>query len=280
MNIQFIKYFVVLSEIQNFTKAAEKMFVVQSTFSAGIKKLEEHFDCKLFYRDNRNVSLTKEGEKLLPKAKQLLAQWNSIETELKNPEATILRIGVLSDLISDAFVPILKSFRELYGHIKVEITDNERESLVEKLVKQELDAVFIENEHVDKNTYEKKLVYSEKLEIAVPENHFLASKEQLELKSINRLPFIERCNCKLFNEVQDAFIERQIEIEKVFSARTNETAASLVNSGLGITLLARTEKQIEGVKFIPISDANFVREIILIWKKDNTSKALEIFLKI
>ncbi|GAB7089718.1 LysR family transcriptional regulator [Marinifilum fragile] len=278
MNIQFIKYFVVLSETQSFTKAAEKMFVVQSTFSAGIKKLEEHFDCKLFHRDKRNVSLTKDGEALLPKAKQLLSLWNSIENDFENSEVKSIKIGVLDDLISDAFVPMLKSFKELHGHIKVEILDAAKDILVGKLVKQELDAIFIDDEHIDKNDFEKKLVYEEKLEIAVPTNHFLSNKEQLELKAIHQLPFIERCNCKLFKEVQTTLDERQIKLEKVFSAKTNETAASLVNSDLGITLLARPEKEIEGVKFIPICDADFVREIVLVWRKDNKSKALDFFI--
>lgn len=127
-----------------------------------------------------------------------------------------MNIGVLSDLISDAFVPMLKNFRELHGHIKVEIIDHERDILVEKLVKQELDAIFIDDEHIDQNHFEKKLVYEEKLEIAVPTNHFLSNKEQLELKSIHQLPFIERCNCKLFKDVQSALDERQIKLEKVF----------------------------------------------------------------
>lgn len=110
--------------------------------------------------------------------------------------------------------------------------------------------------------------------------HFFDTKEQLELKAIHQLPFIERCNCKLFNEVENAFAEQQIEIEKIFSARTNETAASLVNSGLGITLISKPEKQIDGVKFIPIIDADFVREIVLVWKKNNNSVSLKSFVAI
>ena len=55
MNLQFVKYFAALAEVGNFTQAAEKVHVVQSTFSTGIKKLEQQLNCKLFYRDNRQV---------------------------------------------------------------------------------------------------------------------------------------------------------------------------------------------------------------------------------
>lgn len=280
MNLQFVRYFVALAETKNFTHAAEKVFVVQSTFSAGIKKLEDHLGCQLFYRDKRNVGLTNEGVKLLPKAKQLLSLWNSVESEFKHTESKTLKIGVLTDLINDAFVPILKSFKELHGHINVSITDDVRDLLVEKLVKNNLDAIFIEEEHIDETNFSKKLIYTEKLEIAVPENHFLANKDQVELKAISKLPFIERCNCKMFSEVEKTFANRKIEIDTVFSARTNETAASLVNSGLGITLLSKPEKRIDGIKFIPICDANFERQIILIWKRDNNSTALHNFISI
>lgn len=67
--------------------------------------------------------------------------------------------------------------------------------------------------------------------------------------------------CILLYEIHSALDERDIIFEKNFTTKTNETTASLFNSDLGITSLVQPKKK-EGVKFIPISNANFVREIV------------------
>ncbi|WP_430817263.1 LysR family transcriptional regulator [Carboxylicivirga sp. RSCT41] len=280
MNIQFIKYFVVLAETQNFTKAAEKMYVVQSTFSAGIKKLEEHLDCQLFYRDKRNVRLTSEGFTLLPKAKKLLSLWGAIESEFLHSEDRVLRIGVISPLIPDAYVPQLKSFQDIFGQFKVHITEDKKAQLYEKLSKGDIDCIFIEDEKVDEKLYDKRLVYEEVLDIAVPVSHPLAIKDKLELKALDKMPFIERCNCALFNEVQEAFTAKEIDVTPVFTAHSNDTVSALVNSGVGISLMSKPNKAIDGVKFISISDASFKRKIIFVWRRDNDSVALSNFLSV
>ena len=280
MNLQFIKYFIVLAETKNFTKAAEKMYVVQSTFSSGIKKLEEHLDCQLFYRDKRNVNLTPEGSALLPKAKKLLSQWNVIESEFTNTDQKILHVGILNNIFFDAIIPNFKSFQELYSQYQVQITEENKDSLLEMLQKEKLDGVYIENEPIDENIFENKMVYEEKLDVALPLNHPLALKNQLNLKALNGLPFIERCNCSLFNEVEEAFTENDIKTIPVFKANNDDTVTSLISSGIGISLLAKPSKPVEGIKFIPLNDADFKRQIIFVWKKDRISKALQNFLSV
>ncbi len=280
MNLQFIKYFIVLAEIKNFTKAAEKMYVVQSTFSAGIKKLEEHLDCQLFYRDKRNVNLTPEGFALLPKAKKLLSQWNTIESEFTNTDQKILQIGILNNILFDAIIPNFKSFQELYGQYQVQITEENRDSLLEMLEKEKLDGIYIENGSFDESIFKSRMVYKEKLDVALPNNHPLAEKSQLSLKALDGLPFIERCNCALFNEVEEAFSENGIKTIPVFKANNDDTVTSLISSGIGISLLSKPSKPIEGIRFIPLSDADFKRQLIFVWKKSHNSKALQNFLSV
>jgi DNA-binding transcriptional LysR family regulator len=280
MNIQFIKYFVVLAETQSFTKSAEKMHVVQSTLSAGIKKLEEQLDCQLFFRDKRTVRVSNEGMILLPKAKQILTLWSSIESEFLHNEAKVLRIGVLTSLLADAYVPLLKSFQDLYGQFKVHITEDLRNNLFNQLEQGELDGIFIESEMINKSAYNSRMVYEEKLDIAVPVNHHLAGKEKLELSALHEMPFIERCNCPLFEDVHEAFSKRSIQTSSVFTAHSNDTVTALINSGIGVSLLSKPVQLVDGIKFIPIADAEFIRKISLVWRKDNDSKALANFLSV
>ncbi|MCH2043930.1 MAG: LysR family transcriptional regulator [Saprospiraceae bacterium] len=281
MNLQFIKYFITLAEYRNFTKAAEKNFVVQSTFSTGIKKLEEVLDCQLFYRDKRNVNLTKEGEQLLPKAKELLSLWNSIEISFREDQVKMLKVGILNTIHhTDIVVPILKNFRELYKAYQFELIEDTQASLLERLKKNELDVVFVQEEDLGTNIFSKRFVYEEKLEVLLPASHELHNKSKIKLSELDNLSFIKHGNCVLNHQVEEQFRERGLELNEIFTVQHSEMLISLVSSNMGISLMAKPQSHSNLITFVPIADAEFKRDIILVWKNNNESKALKCFLTV
>ncbi|WP_291724821.1 LysR family transcriptional regulator [Bernardetia sp.] len=279
MNIQFLKYFITLAETQNFTQAAEKNNVVQSAFSSGIKKLEETLNCKLFFRDKRNVRLTKEGEILLPQAKSILSIWYDMETKFVAEQAKVLNLGVLDVLDFDEIVPMMKSFNELYGSYKINLIEGDTEVLCEKLLKEKLDAVFIKSIPTEKKLA-YKIITEDKMVIGVPQTHSLAQKKEIDLSAIHQLPFIQRNNCNLYDEIQEVFSQKNIAPNIIFSANGDEVAKSLVASGLGITMLPKPKKELEGICCVSIKDVDFKRKIVLAWKKENVQNALKNLLSV
>ena len=59
--VQLETFFSVITH-KNFTKAAEALNVSQPTASARVKNLESELGCKLFDKDGKNVTLSKEGK--------------------------------------------------------------------------------------------------------------------------------------------------------------------------------------------------------------------------
>ena len=82
MEIRQLKYFAALAKYQNFTKAAQELYISQPTLSQQISALETSLGCSLFYRSKRMVALTAAGEALLPKAEQLIEYYNQCLDEL------------------------------------------------------------------------------------------------------------------------------------------------------------------------------------------------------
>ena len=68
-----LRSFVAIAETGSFTAAANLVFRTPSAVSMQIKKLEELLGVTVFLRDARQVTLTGEGERLLPYARRLLA---------------------------------------------------------------------------------------------------------------------------------------------------------------------------------------------------------------
>lgn len=281
MNLQYFKYFITLAEHKNFTKAAEKNFVVQSTFSAGIKKLEEILDCKLFYRDKRNVSLTKEGEQLLPKAKEMLTLWNNIETSYKSEQFKTLTIGVQNNIYhADVVMPVLKNFKTLYPSCAVELIEGLPEQLIDKLRKDELDVIFAQDTDLESDVFAKSLVHEENVQVLLPASHELQNRKKIKLEELDGLPFIEHANCILTREVEKEFQEKNYHFNTVFSAQNTDILTSLVAANMGISLMPKPKSHIDSLIFVPLADAQFKRRIMMIWKHSNQSQALKHFLSV
>lgn len=72
MDTQTLRTFLTVSTLKSFTQTAEALFVAQSTVTNRIADLERELGKKLFIRDKKNISLTKEGELYLTYAKRIL----------------------------------------------------------------------------------------------------------------------------------------------------------------------------------------------------------------
>lgn len=128
-------WFLTLADSRNFTKAAAKLGVAQSTLSHSIKRLEAHLGLRLLTRTTRSVALTEAGERvrdaLAPRIADIDADIAAIMSLRDKPSGTI-RI-TLSDYALDSVVwPKLRQVLLDYPDINVELnSDNGFRNIVE-----------------------------------------------------------------------------------------------------------------------------------------------------
>lgn len=72
LDVQSLRSFIKVGETKSFTRAAEALSLTQPAISQQIKRLEDLLGVVLFARENRQVLLTLEGEKLLGYAKDIV----------------------------------------------------------------------------------------------------------------------------------------------------------------------------------------------------------------
>ena len=65
MSIRALRYLIALADCLNFTRAADRCSVTQSTLSIQLRKLEDYLGVMLFERDRAHVALTADGKKVL-----------------------------------------------------------------------------------------------------------------------------------------------------------------------------------------------------------------------
>ncbi|AGK99821.1 LysR family transcriptional regulator [Desulfoscipio gibsoniae] len=126
MEIRQLKAFVAVAKLYSFTRAAELLDYAQSSITAQVGSLEDELSTKLFERLGRQVVLTKDGEKLLPYAEQIL-KLTSEAKELVSSSAVprgALSVGAVETLCS---VNICSSFTNRIIQLLSVKKANERE---------------------------------------------------------------------------------------------------------------------------------------------------------
>lgn len=96
LDLRQLRYFVAVAEELSFTRAAARLFVAQQAVSRDIRHLEARLGTPLFVRTTRRVTLTPEGQRLLVRARQLIALHDEIVEDVLAPSRPIL-IDLLSD---------------------------------------------------------------------------------------------------------------------------------------------------------------------------------------
>ncbi|WP_034727250.1 LysR family transcriptional regulator [Bacteriovorax sp. BSW11_IV] len=74
-----IKYFIVVSETCNITRASEKIGISQPALSYSIKRLEKEVGGELLIRLKNGMRLTKLGESFLTRARKLIVEWENVQ---------------------------------------------------------------------------------------------------------------------------------------------------------------------------------------------------------
>jgi len=144
LDMEFLRTFVAISDLGNFSRAAKKVHRTPSAVSMQIKKLEEVLNCSLFMRDARSVTLTQEGELLLGYARRILMMNNEVLSKLLVPEMNgTVRLGSPEDYGSRLLPIILQKFSETHPHVAVDVIIDSTQSLLDRMETGELDVTLI-----------------------------------------------------------------------------------------------------------------------------------------
>ncbi|QIZ78045.1 LysR family transcriptional regulator [Ferrimonas lipolytica] len=143
LKIELLNSFIAVAETGNLSKAAQRMCRTQSALSLKIKRLEESVGQTLLERDNRGVTLTDAGEKLLNYAYQLVALNNqAFDAMTEQPKPTLLRIGVPTDYVKwyleSGLIEFIREFTSIQLVIDTDVSGN----LISRLNNGEFDAII------------------------------------------------------------------------------------------------------------------------------------------
>ncbi|WP_420546813.1 transcriptional regulator GcvA [Curvivirga sp.] len=125
--LKSVRVFEAAARLLSFSKAADELHVTHGAVSQQIKILEEFYDTSLFIRSHARVSLTTEGQKLLPVTTEILDNLSKVTDEiLKSKTQETLTINLTSAFASHWLMPRLNSFQQQYPDITIRLAPSAR----------------------------------------------------------------------------------------------------------------------------------------------------------
>ena len=146
MNLEQLRSFIEVAQHGNFTRASERLHLAQPSLSRQIAALEHDLGAQLFRRARGGSTLTVAGESLLPLARRMLADADSVRRELgelAGLERGRVRLGATPTLCISLVAEVLMAFHAQYPAIELHLSEQGSRGLLDELAGGELDLALI-----------------------------------------------------------------------------------------------------------------------------------------
>jgi len=227
MDLKALRYFVAAVEKGSITAAAESCFIAQPSISTAINKLEAELSVTLLTRHKKGVEVTPDGAELYSEAKSLLNHAQSIKSRFfDRREKHVATIHVGPTIAFSYLKELIVKLRHFSPNLQFKITDSEAGADIR---------LTIERNVADNEEFIP--LWRDRYCLLVPNDHLLAHRDQILLTDLNLEPFIERSFCEHNQEFQHFLNLQKIELNTIAEVDNEEWAFSLVEMGLGMSIV-------------------------------------------
>lgn len=248
------KAFMYAADTGSFTKAAERLNYTPSGVSQLVGALENETGLTLLRRTRKGVTLTPDGEILLPAVREFLEKENRIyelAAEVKGLLVGSVTIAAYSSISTHWLPEVIRDFEQDYPQIEIRLMEGIRQEVTRWLDEKKADIGFLS--YQEPMPYEwTPLDYDEMLAV-LPKDHLYASKESYPLINCETDSFIMPALGR-DDDVVSLFERNGIKLNIHFTTLENFATMAMIEKGLGMSVMNNliTEKWNCDVVKIPV----------------------------
>ncbi|WP_141217733.1 LysR family transcriptional regulator [Bordetella genomosp. 7] len=243
MDLKQLRQFVVLSETLNISLAAQKLFLGQPALSVSLRKLEEEWGCQLFERTPRGMRLTMAGSAALEDARRALMHAHQARDKARlvaTGQAGTLKLGFIGSAMSTILPRLLAWFCLRHPQIRLEPLEHTNSIIVERVKSGDIDIGVVRLPIGDHPDLSIAHLQDDWLEVVMPRNHPLASRQQVTLCEVAGYPFIQytgEVHGGLSHIIEGLFQAEGHMPNVTHKAVQVQSVVGLVDAGLGLGIV-------------------------------------------
>lgn len=275
------KAFMYAADTGSFTKAAERLNYTPSGVSQLVGALENETGLTLLKRTRKGVTLTSDGEILLPAVREFLEKENRIyelAAEVKGLLVGSVTIAAYSSISTHWLPEVIRDFEQDYPQIEIRLMEGIRQEVTRWLDEKKADIGFLS--YQEPMPYEwTPLDYDEMLAV-LPKDHLYASKESYPLINCETDSFIMPALGR-DDDVVSLFERNGIKLNIHFTTLENFATMAMIEKGLGMSVMNNliTEKWNCDIVKIPVDPPSRITLGLAVPSYKQASTAVKRFIK-
>lgn len=181
MNIQHLRYFVVIAKCENISKASQQLLVSQPALSSVLQQLEDELQVRLFERQGKKIILNQSGRTFLQTAENVLRMLDGSVRHLRESISSMGQLHIGLHAVCPELFELIAAFCKEYPDAQVKLSKADSNIDNPELLPCDL-ALLTEHEC---GGYPNICISMRKIMYAIlPINHPLARRKTLKLKDL------------------------------------------------------------------------------------------------
>jgi len=272
VTLRQLRYFDALARHGHFGRAAEACAISQPALSMQIKEMEEALGGMLLERSARQVALTRFGEELVERVRDILRSVEELGDFARAAHdrfAGRLHIGMIPTVAPYLLPKIIGNLSRTYPELDIQVREALTPKLIQELAEGRLDTAILALP-VSEPSLTEVALFSEKFLLVRPREDERTPVPTSERLREMRLLLLEEGHC--FREQALSFCKKQLSAPReMLDANSLSTLVQMVSAGIGVTLIPEMAVAVE-TRSASVSVARFrnpqpSRTIGMVWRK-------------
>jgi len=274
MQIENFKIFADLVETRSFSKSAKLNGITQSAVSQQARAMERHFKTLLIDRSQKQFQLTREGQRVYEAAKEILHNYEKLQSELQEMKKVIsgtIRISTIYSIGLHELPPFIKKFLHDFPSVNVRVEYRRSNLVYEDLLHNSVDFGLVAFP-VKQRQIEILPFRDDQLVLITHPQHALARRTKVEVKDLAGQRFIGFDPDIPTRKAVDAiFRDHRLELDPVMEFDNIETVkrAVEIDHGVAVVPLATVaQEQKQGtLAVVPFEGKEFTRPLAILHRR-------------
>lgn len=241
MDTTQLQAFVKIADSGSFSAAASELFITQPAISKRIKQLETQLGSQLIDRIGKRSQLTQTGQVLLPRARKLLQELDSIKqliADLEGQPMGLLTMATSHHIGLHRLPPVLREFNRRFAEVELDLNFMDSEQACSKIEHNELELAVVTLPLKNSEHLSYRAIWHDPLKICCAPDHALARLRQPQLTDLLQHPAVLPSHGTFTREAIEQAL-RPIRADLIINMETNylETIKMMVSVGLGWSIL-------------------------------------------
>jgi LysR family hydrogen peroxide-inducible transcriptional activator len=271
LTLRQLRYFDALERHGHFGRAAEACSISQPALSMQIKELEETLGGVLLERGGRQVRLTKFGEEIVQRAREILRSIDELgdfARASRDQLAGRLRIGMIPTIAPYLLPRVIENLARVHPELDIHVRETMTPKLILELAEGRLDTAILALP-VSEPSLTEVALFTENFLLVRPGEQEGRPVPSTEMLREMKLLLLEEGHC--FRDQALSFCNMRSPPREVLDASSLSTLVQMVGAGIGVTLIPEMAVAVE-TRSAPVSVVRFKnpqpsRTIGMVWRR-------------